>query len=52
MEMQIMIFIWNRKEVFVGNSMQKFSEIKDALTVSRIKYSYKVVNRNNSSFLG
>ena len=47
-----MIMIWNRKEVFVGNSMEKFSKIRDTLASNNIKYIYKVVNRNNSAALG
>jgi len=47
-----MIMIWNRKEVFVGSSMKKCSEIRDSLSINNINYSYKVVNRNNSTFMG
>lgn len=39
---------WNQKEVFVGYSLQKFSEICKVLSVNKIKYKYKVVNRNSA----
>ena len=44
-----MIFFWNRKEVYFGTSMEKFSEVRSLLSINKIKYSYKVIN-NSSSF--
>ena len=44
-----MIMFWNRKEIYVGSSMKIFSEIRNILSANGIKYSYKVVNRNNSA---
>lgn len=40
---------WNRKEVFLGSSMQKFGEVRDILASNHIKYDYKVLNQNSSS---
>lgn len=39
-----MIMFWNRREVYMGFSLQKFSEIKDILLANNIKYDYKVIN--------
>ena len=44
-----MIMFWNRNEVYTGFSMKRFSEVRDILSSNGIKYTYKVVNRNNSS---
>lgn len=44
-----MIMLWNRNEVYTGFSMKRFSEVRDILSLNGIKYTYKVVNRNNSS---
>lgn len=43
-----MIMIWNQKEVFVGCSIQKFNEVREKLTVKKIKYKYRIVNNKNS----
>lgn len=45
-----MIFFWNRREVYFGSSMQKFGEVRDILAANKIKYTYRLINRNNSSF--
>lgn len=47
-----MIMIWNRKEVFVGNSLQKFTEVRDTLSSNEIKYKYKVVDSTSPSYFG
>lgn len=41
-----MIMFWNRKEVFMGNSMQRLSEVRTILSTNKIKYEYKVVSLN------
>ena len=41
-----MIMFWNRKEVFMGNSMQRLSEVRNILSTNKIKYKYKVVSLN------
>lgn len=43
---------WNQKEVFVGNSMQKFSEIRYALSSNKIDYKYNIVNHESSMITG
>ncbi len=43
---QSMIIIWNQREVFMGNSMQRFSEVRTILDTNKIKYKYKVVSLN------
>lgn len=43
-----MIMIWNRKEVFVGWSIEQFYEVRRALAENKIKYDFKVTNNNNS----
>ncbi|NLJ78662.1 MAG: hypothetical protein GX329_04805 [Tissierellia bacterium] len=47
-----MIMLWNRKEVFVGNSLQKFNETRNILVSNRIKYSYRVVDTTGSESRG
>lgn len=44
--------IWNRKEVFVGNSFQKFNEISYTLSSNEIPYDYKIVDSTSSSSFG
>ena len=39
-----MIMIWNRKELFVGNAMQRFNEIRYALAANKIDYTYRIVD--------
>lgn len=41
-----MIMFWNQKEIFMGNSIQRFSEIRTILSANNIKYKYKVVSLN------
>lgn len=40
-----MIMFWNQKEVFLGTSLQKFSEIRNLLTANKIGYKYKIVDQ-------
>lgn len=47
-----MIMIWNRKEVFVGNSSQRFNEIRSRLSSNGIKYYCKIVDSTSPSYLG
>ncbi|WP_234121331.1 hypothetical protein [Clostridium hydrogenum] len=47
-----MIMIWNMKEVFVGNSLQKFTEVRNTLSSNEIKYKYKIVDSTSSSYFG
>jgi hypothetical protein len=43
-----MIIFWNQREVFVGNSLQKFNEVRQILVANNIKYKHKLVNNNNT----
>jgi len=45
----IMLFIWNRKEIYNGFSIKEFNRIKDILSQKGIKYDYKTVNLKSSS---
>lgn len=47
-----MIMIWNRKEAFVGNSLQKFNEVCFSLSSNGIKYKYKVFDSTSPSLFG
>ena len=40
-----MIAFWNRKEVYMGYSMNECGEIRSILAANSIKFTYKVVNR-------
>lgn len=45
-----MIAIWSRREVYVGNSLQRFDEIRYKLSANKIKYDYKIVDHTSPSF--
>ncbi|SMP63462.1 hypothetical protein [Anoxynatronum buryatiense] len=47
-----MIGFWNRREVYVGTSLDQYQRVCDALEKSRIKYKTRVVNRNNANVMG
>jgi hypothetical protein len=47
-----MIAFWNRKEVFVGFSLERFNEVRQALLVNRIEYEYRLVNHNSAYGFG
>ncbi|SMB80461.1 hypothetical protein SAMN00017405_0878 [Desulfonispora thiosulfatigenes DSM 11270] len=47
-----MIINWNRKEVFVGNSSQRFDEVRYSLSSNKIKYDYKIVDSTSPSYFG
>lgn len=51
-DLKFMIMIWNRIEVFVGNSLQKFNEIGHILSSNGIKYDYKIVDSTSPNFFG
>ena len=36
-----MIRLWNRKEVFVGFSIDKFNEVLDILNRNNIQYNFR-----------
>ncbi len=44
--------IWNRKEFFVGNALQRFNEISHILSSNGIPYDYKIVDSTSSSSFG
>ena len=44
-----MIAIWNQREVFVGLSLEKFNKVLSILSANKIKYKYKIINRNSSN---
>lgn len=47
-----MIMIWNRIEVFVGNSLKRFNEVRDMLSLNGINYKYRVVDNTSPSLFG
>lgn len=47
-----MIMIWNQKEVFVGNSSNRFNEICTILSSNGIEYKHRIVDKNTSNILG
>lgn len=47
-----MIMLWNRREVHIGNSLKRFNENCNILSLNGIKYDYRVVDNNGASFLG
>ncbi|MDR5659089.1 hypothetical protein RH915_06265 [Serpentinicella sp. ANB-PHB4] len=48
-----MITVFNRKEVYNGYALKKFSQAQNILNTNSIKYKYKVVNHcDSNSFIG
>lgn len=47
-----MIMIWNRKEVFVGWSMEQFYNVRRILAENKIKYTFKVVSNSAPTIFG
>lgn len=46
-----MITFFNRKEVYIGFSMEKCSNIRDILSANKIKYDYRCVSNNNNAWI-
>lgn len=46
----MMIYIWNRREVYSGFSSKDFNHVCDKLDVSKINYKYKLVNKKYREF--
>lgn len=44
-----MLMFWKYKEIYMGNSMQEFSRIRNILEINKIKYDYRVVHNNRSA---
>lgn len=44
-----MITICNRKELYIGSSMEDFNEIRKLLTHNEIPYKYKMINREDAN---
>lgn len=44
-----MIFLWNRKEIYNGFSLNKFNRIKELLISKGVNYDLKIVSRTTSS---
>ncbi|MDF2546934.1 MAG: hypothetical protein K0R93_1832 [Anaerosolibacter sp.] len=47
-----MIMIWNQKEVFVGQSVQRFGKVCEILATNNIPYKHKIVNNSGVPMLG
>lgn len=47
-----MITIFNRKEISVCQSMERFNEIRSILRSNNIKYTYRILDRNSSNVVG
>lgn len=41
-----MVLPWNRKEVYLGLSMQEFCEVRDTLSANHIRYDSRTVDHN------
>ena len=46
------MMIWNRKEVFVGNTLKEFDEVVYKISSINVKYDYKIVDSTSPSFFG
>ena len=47
-----MITFFNRKEIFVGSSIDQFNNVRERLRQNNIKYTYRVMDRNSSNVVG
>jgi hypothetical protein len=47
-----MIMFWNRREVYMGNSMELFYNARQKLEDNNIKYDYKMASNTNPSIWG
>ncbi len=47
-----MITVFNRKEICVCQSVERFNEIRKILMENNIKYTYRVIDRNSSNVVG
>ena len=47
-----MITFFNRKEIFVGSSIDQFNNVRERLIQNNIKYTYRVMDRNSSNVVG
>lgn len=47
-----MITIFNRREILVTNSLERFNVVGSRLAENKIKYTYKVVDRNSANIVG
>lgn len=36
------MWFWNRCEIYCGNSMKIFSELRDVLSINALRYDYKI----------
>lgn len=45
-----MIMFWNRREVFMGYSLEKFYEARQKLEAHNIKYTYRLVGSDTTFF--
>lgn len=44
------MWFWQRKEVWVGNSMQEFSRLRELLSQNGIRYDYRIGSRQKFEF--
>lgn len=42
------MMFWNKVEIYCGFSLKEFSELKNALADTGIRYEYKIVNLNQN----
>ncbi|TJX12810.1 hypothetical protein E9840_11905 [Tissierella creatinini] len=47
-----MITFFNRKEIYVCQTNERFIEIRNILRDNNIKYTYRIVDRNSSQGFG
>ena len=45
-----MIMFWNRREVFMGYSLEKFYEARQKLEAQNIKYTYRLSGSDSTFF--
>ncbi len=44
----IIMWFWNRREVYNGFSLKMQAEVREILKANNIKYDYRIININNS----
>lgn len=47
-----MLTLFNRKELAICQTQERFNDIRDILINNKIRYSYGIKDRNSSNFMG
>jgi hypothetical protein len=46
---RFIMWFWNRKEIYFGTSLKEFSDLRDIVALSGIRYDYKIMDHSSST---